>query len=329
MLAEHSARISFEERGGREGTIGIYRNTLRLWDVVEGKCVAQLGPSVEGRGAYQLRLLKDYGPDCRVRISPIGTVLSFPRYPKTAVLQARRDDKGSLYLDEWLTGKELFRFREFEEGSLTGYALSPGHGVLSASGKLRRGGSTQDLVFWDVSSLRDRVLRAKLDLPAAELPALWEKLGDKDPLAAHRAMRRLAAAPEQSLPFVKERLRPVPSHKDKINPLIPQLEDQQFEVRKHAQQALLQLGEQAAIAIQNALQANPSVDARRTMESILKTLKEEQQADAQTRRLLWSIELLEEWATPAARQLLETLAQGAPESWITRESKASLERLIK
>jgi hypothetical protein len=44
-------------------------------------------------------------------------------------------------------------------------------------------------------------------------------------------------------------------------------------------------------------------------------------------RLLRTIEVLEHAATPEARQFLEKLAAGATEARLTREAKASLERL--
>jgi len=44
-------------------------------------------------------------------------------------------------------------------------------------------------------------------------------------------------------------------------------------------------------------------------------------------RALRATTVLEEVASPEARQLLETLAEGAPEACLTREAKASLARL--
>jgi hypothetical protein len=38
------------------------------------------------------------------------------------------------------------------------------------------------------------------------------------------------------------------------------------------------------------------------------------------------LELLEQMNVSEARQLLETSAQGAPETWLTQETKSTLER---
>jgi hypothetical protein len=44
-------------------------------------------------------------------------------------------------------------------------------------------------------------------------------------------------------------------------------------------------------------------------------------------RCLRAVAVLEDLGTPAARELLEGLAAGAPEARLTREAKASLRRL--
>ena len=44
-------------------------------------------------------------------------------------------------------------------------------------------------------------------------------------------------------------------------------------------------------------------------------------------RAVRSVEVLERCGTPAARQLLETLAGGAPAARMTREAKSALQRL--
>ena len=46
-------------------------------------------------------------------------------------------------------------------------------------------------------------------------------------------------------------------------------------------------------------------------------------------RAVRAIEVLEQVETPEARLLLQTLAGGAPEAVVTREARASLERLTR
>jgi hypothetical protein len=42
--------------------------------------------------------------------------------------------------------------------------------------------------------------------------------------------------------------------------------------------------------------------------------------------LIRKLELLEQLRTPQARQLMQTLADGAPEGWLTGEAQAMLQR---
>ena len=51
--------------------------------------------------------------------------------------------------------------------------------------------------------------------------------------------------------------------------------------------------------------------------------------DAEALRGLRAVEVLEHLGTPEARQFLHVLGKGAGESRVTRESRASLERLAK
>lgn len=69
----------------------------------------------------------------------------------------------------------------------------------------------------------------------------------------------------------------------------------------------------------------PPSSRRRRIEEALATLSGVPPAN--TLRDLRAVEVLERIGTPKARQLLEKLAQGAPEARQTREAKAAVERL--
>jgi hypothetical protein len=61
------------------------------------------------------------------------------------------------------------------------------------------------------------------------------------------------------------------------------------------------------------------------VEQLLERLK----APSESLRPFRALEVLEHLGTPEAQQVLESLAQGAPEARLTQEAKASLERLAK
>lgn len=143
---------------------------------------------------------------------------------------------------------------------------------------------------------------------------------------AHAAIWGLCAVPQRAVNLLRVRLRPasaVPA--DKIRQWIADLDSDEFPRRETASAELAALGDQARAALQASLQAKPSVELRRRVEALL--------ADpglvrsAETLRRLRAVEVLERIGSPEARQILETLVQGAPEARQTREAKTALARL--
>jgi hypothetical protein len=78
-------------------------------------------------------------------------------------------------------------------------------------------------------------------------------------------------------------------------------------------------------ALKQALAERPSPEKRRRIRELLE-LRERDVLAAEPLRALRAVQALE-WAdTSQARELLRTLAKGAPEARLTREARSSLER---
>lgn len=166
-------------------------------------------------------------------------------------------------------------------------------------------------------------------LSSAELPSLWADLAGGDAVKAYRAIGRLAAAPELTVPWLRERLRPVaaadPQH---LARLLADLDSNRFAVREQAMAELEKLGELAEPALQKALEGQPALEFRRRVEQLIEKLRGPITHPDHLR--VWrALEVLEHVGTPAAKQVLERMAQGAPESRLTQEAKESLQRLGK
>lgn len=173
--------------------------------------------------------------------------------------------------------------------------------------------------------------------PAAEprtdrgLDARWAALGSGDARVSYEAMAALVARPAEAVRFLRRRLRPVappdPAH---LSRLIGELDNNRFAVRDRATHDLERLGEPAEAALRRALEHRPSPERRRRIEQILETHKRERlQPPPDDLRRSRAVEVLEQIGTPAARQLLATLAEGAPEAGLTREARGALERLAR
>ena len=86
-----------------------------------------------------------------------------------------------------------------------------------------------------------------------------------------------------------------------------------------------EIGELAEEALRRAL---PSLEVSRRLEALLERV-EKRSLSAKQLHMLRTLEVLEEIATPDAREVLLALAKGAPGAWLTSEAKACLDRLAK
>jgi hypothetical protein len=138
-------------------------------------------------------------------------------------------------------------------------------------------------------------------------------------------MSTLALAPHSAAPYLGRRLRAVPpADAQKIAKWIKDLDDNGFATRRAASIELEQLGELAEPALRNALQGATSPEVRRQSERLLVKMI---RPSGERLRQIRAIETLEYLNIVEARQVLQTLAKGAPEATQTREAKAALERL--
>jgi hypothetical protein len=192
-------------------------------------------------------------------------------------------------------------------------------------------GGNARLLRWLLASghqRRQRVAGLGRPLTPAEVERYWAALAGADPEAAADAIGYLAAtqaASERTVPFLRKSLTPaLPPDPRRLRPLIADLDSDHFDVREKAQRELERMGEDAVPALRKALDGKPPAEARRRMEAILKQPRSPLPEAVQAIR---AVEVLENIGTPDARQVLESLAQGAPEAGLTREAKAALERL--
>jgi hypothetical protein len=132
-----------------------------------------------------------------------------------------------------------------------------------------------------------------------------------------------------AVPFLRERLRPVPvPDRESIVRLEKDLDSDQFPVRQKAVQELERLEEAARPALRETLAGKPSPEVRRRAEELLDRLDGPVPPPGQL-RLLRVVEVLEQIDAGEAREVLRELARGDPEARLTQEAKASLERLAR
>jgi hypothetical protein len=230
--------------------------------------------------------------------------------------------KGSVQFWEVATGGEIAR-QPAHRDDVRELIVSANGGCLATTSW------DHAILIWDLTrrATDDRPRGAMLT--ATEIPALWADLASPDAKKGRRAVETLIAAPGQTVPLLRERLKPatLPDAK-KLAALIADLGSDDFDRRQEAEQNLHRLGEIAVPALQKSLAGNPPLEARRRIEGLLKK-SNSAELSADALRGVRAVQVLEAIGSHEARALLQALADGAAASRQTQDAKASLQRLSK
>jgi RNA polymerase sigma factor (sigma-70 family) len=275
----------------RGGRPGEYANTLRLWEVATAAEVLVLPTTANPR----------------VTFAPDGHLLAATTPP------------GEILLWDLMRGNERCRFKGFD-AEVTSLLFSPdGRRLVS-------GLSDSTLLIWDVGT-HETALAGKLG--TERLAKAWADLAGADAPRAFRARGLLAAAPEETVLFLKEHLHPAQSaDAEHLRHLLTDLASDEFTGREKARKALEELGDLAEPALRQMLANKPTLEVRRRVQALLQRLRGPETRPEMLRSLR-VVAALEDIGTPPARRLLGELAKGASEARLTRESKASLDRLTR
>jgi HEAT repeat protein len=172
---------------------------------------------------------------------------------------------------------------------------------------------------------------AKLGQPALDdkrLEALWNDLTSKDGAQAFRAASTLTLGMKDAAPWLAKHLAPAQGPApERLRQLLADLESNQFDVREKASTALIQIGELAVPILRKRLESSPPLETRQRIDRVLEKIVSGPPTTSDGLRQLRAVEALEHAGTPEARKVLEALARGADGARLTREAKASLNRL--
>jgi hypothetical protein len=269
-------------------------NNIRFWDVATGRELRRIGG--HAGGYYEVAFSVD------------GRTL----------LTAGED--GVVRLWEVLTGKQRRAF--------IGHRGPVNSAALSHDGRVLLSGSTDTTALvWDVTGLAIEGRLPRLTPNPAQLADLWADLGHEDAARADRAKWRLVAAADRAIPFLREQLRPVAAvDQQRLANRLAALDSGSFAARQQASRELEGMGELAEPALQEVLAHKPSLEVRQRVESLLEKLRT-MPLTPERLRTVRGVEVLEQIGTADAQVLVKTLAEGADGARLTREAKASLQRM--
>jgi WD40 repeat protein len=225
-----------------------------------------------------------------------------------------------IHLWDVLTGEEVGRF-EGHAGFVACLGFTPDRRRLIS------GSSDTTALVWDAARAAGARAASGRTLDVREMEALWSDLAAADAARAFAAVRKLVAAPGQTVDYLKEHLRPTPTPESgRLAAFVEALGGPKFAARQEAEKELEKLGELAGPALREALRGEPPLALRQRIERLLaKTFGPVPAGDPI--RDLRAIELLERIGGEGACGVLEAMTRGAPDARPTRDAKAALARL--
>jgi hypothetical protein len=163
-------------------------------------------------------------------------------------------------------------------------------------------------------------------LTAADLDRCWTALANTG-VPACDAIETLAGAPEQALPFLGPRVRPIRPTADvkTVAALIARLDDDRFAEREMATAELEKLGLEALPQLRRTLEGPKSPEVRLRTEQLLEKLNRIR-LTADHKRLQAVLSVYELMASDEARKVLNEVAGGKAGAWLAAEAEAALKR---
>jgi WD40 repeat protein len=291
---DRSLALALPPDGRRLALVSMPGRLVLLWEIATGR---EAG-SILGHDAATVALA----------VSPDGRVL------------ATGGSEGTVGLWELATGKELRKFTG-HDGPVVAVAFS-------ADGRrLISGGRDTTALIWDTADLLPKEPQARLD--PREVEQLGFALAVPDAAVALRAVQRLARAPDQTLPYLREQLgQLLAADPDRVPRLLADLDARSFAKREAANEELARLGPPAEAGLKRLLESKPSLEVRKRAEVLLKRMADRQTSPAvllPTR----AVEVLELIATPDTRRLIEMVAKRSLDPRVSEEAQAALARLAR
>jgi hypothetical protein len=142
-------------------------------------------------------------------------------------------------------------------------------------------------------------------------------------------MCALEKAPEQALFLLRRALRPVQKFDgEQMEKFVNDLDNDEFAIRQRAHQGLKKLGELAMPMLRKKLNEKGSIDAQARIRELLDVLTGPVKTAVKLQSLR-AVVVLEHIGSLEAQAILQNVAKGAPEAWVTQDAQMAISRLTR
>lgn len=277
------------------------KGAVHAWDMESGKEIAALTD------------LETQGTVGGLALSPDDRFLA---------IAMNKDRASTVSIWETISWKPIRSFATPAQrnGTIQAVTFSPDNRSLFASYE------DSTILEWDVfgRQLNDPPPQVSKTINEGRLNTLWRKLAES-PDAAYAAVWEMLDHPAESVPFLIDRIAPIPPLDEKrVRQLLAELDSESFAEREKASRQLQAFGERVKPFVRQALKARSSLEMKRRLERILaappRSLTPEQQRQLRAMAVL-------EWSNrPEAAEHLRRLAVGDPSATLTRMARVALQR---
>lgn len=166
-----------------------------------------------------------------------------------------------------------------------------------------------------------------MELSPERLDELWEALGGRNAPEAEQAQWNLAAGHTGAVNYIAGRLSKfVPPDKTVVRKHLKDLDSDDFETRRAAQEALAKYG-RSIVPILETERENPSAEVRASVQRLLRAAAQAIPEAPELAREVRAMQVLEIIGTPEAIALLRDVATGTSALDRTAAAQAALDRL--
>jgi hypothetical protein len=190
---------------------------------------------------------------------------------------------------------------------------------------LATGHTNGTALIWNLPTREQLEKAGRKPLPRAAAPKLWSRFDHSTLSIVYEAIWTMAAYPDDTIPFLAKTLKPAAApDRQALARWIADLGSDEFPKRDKAFKEIKTFGHLAIMGLRARLKEKPPLEETRRLEKLLELA---QPWSAESLKTLRAIQVLELIGNKDAIAVLETLAQGAPESRVTQEARKSVVRL--